>query len=167
MKRVRIEKIAQAIRLISLAVLFGGSAAIVFAAITLVHAATAAGVPLAEAATRNVPVFFSFSKIVLVFSFLLLFAESIDFTNRNSISKLVIGKYLASGICIASAMIFTIGIIPPLQALLPQIANNIAAHQQFTQLHKISQAVFGITILSALISLLIPSNIPDHLRREN
>ncbi|MDQ5968388.1 MAG: hypothetical protein QG625_4545, partial [Cyanobacteriota bacterium erpe_2018_sw_39hr_WHONDRS-SW48-000098_B_bin.30] len=43
-------KLARILRLISLAMLFGGGAAIVFAVITLVHVAVANGVPRNEAA---------------------------------------------------------------------------------------------------------------------
>ena len=167
MKIARIEKIAQAIRLISLAVLFGGSAAIVFAAITLVKSAVAAGVPLAEAAARNAPLFIHFSKIALVCSFLLLLAESLDFANCDRLSKLVIAKYLASGLCIVSTIIFAFGIVPPMQELLPQIAHNAAAHAQFTELHKLSRALFGAIILFASISLVIPSHIPETQQKES
>ena len=47
------ELLGKILRTISLAMLFGGSVAIVFAAIVLVHAAKAHGVPIAEAAARN------------------------------------------------------------------------------------------------------------------
>ena len=149
-------KIVRIIRLISLSVLFAGSAAIVFAAITLVKAAEATGISVTEAATRNAPLFIQFSNITIVCAFLLLLAESIDFAVHKNLSKLALTRYIASGLCIAACIVFSFGIIPPMKALLPQISSDPAAHAQFTKLHSMSRGVFGASILFALISLIIP-----------
>jgi len=145
------------LRLVALAILFGGSAAIVFAAITLVKAAEAQGVPVAEAANANAPLFIQFSKVALGAGIALLLAESLDFANNRLTDKLTIARYVSSLLCVATTMIFAFGIVPVLEELRPRIKTDEAAHAEFRKLHEFSRMVFGGTILLALISLVIPA----------
>lgn len=143
-------------RTLSLVMLSGGSAAIVFAAIVLVKAATAKGIPVAEAATANAPLFIAYSRVALGSAIVLLIAEVIDLvTNKNkaALSKV---RYVSSVICAIAAFGFALGIVPPLEELLPLIAQDPAAHEKFHKLHEISRVIFGISILGAFTSLLIP-----------
>jgi hypothetical protein len=53
-------------------------------------------------------------------------------------------------------MVFALGITPMMAELLPAIATNPTAHEDFHKLHELSRMVFGGTIVFALISLLMP-----------
>ncbi len=160
-----IKRTSTVLRLISLAVLFGGSSAIVFAAITLVKAAEAQGIPATQAATANAPLFLNFSKVLFGAGAILLLAESLDFSQRVKPRRLTIFRYAASLLCAATAMIFSLGIVPPMAELLPLMKGqpNMAAaevekvHADFRKLHELSRAVFGGTILLALVSLVLPA----------
>lgn len=143
-------------RTLSLVMLSGGSAAIVFAAVVLVKAATAKGIPVAEAATANAPLFIAYSRVALGSAVVLLVAEILDLiTNKNKtgLSKV---RYVSSIISITAAFAFALGIVPPLEELLPMIAQDPAAHEKFHKLHEMSRVIFGISILGAFASLLIP-----------
>lgn len=144
------------LRTIALAVLFGGSAAIVFAAIVLVKTGVANGMTTAEAAFNNAPIFIHFSKVMLGAAVLLLLGEALDYAKRRDWSKLTIAQYATSLVCVIGAMIFSLGFVPPMEALLPSLKTDAAAHQMFTHLHETSRIVFGATILCALASLLLP-----------
>lgn len=148
--------LSRILRYVSLAILFGGSSAIVFAAIVLVKAATAQGIPVAEAAATNAPLFLQFSKVALGAGILLLISELIDFITGKPQSKLTLARYGTSILCLTGTLIFALGIVPPMEQLLPDIKTVAAAHEQFHKLHEISRAVFGASILFALISLLLP-----------
>lgn len=143
------------LRTISLAILFGGSSAIVFAAIVLVKAAQANGIPTAEAAAANAPVFIHFSKVALGSAVALLLAEILDVLCSVK-TRLVLARYLTSAVCVISAIIFALAIVPPLAALLPVINTDPTAHKSFEEMHQLSRAVFGVTIFSALLSLILP-----------
>jgi hypothetical protein len=143
------------LRTISLALLFGGSSAIVFAAIVLVKAAQAKGVPVPEAAAANAPVFIHFSKIALGSALVLLLSEVIDLFTAEK-TKLTVARYATSAVCIVSACVFALVIVPPLDALLPVINTDPTAHKSFHDMHELSRAVFGVTIFSALLSLVLP-----------
>lgn len=149
------------LRLVALALLFGGSAAIVFAAITLVKAAQAHGIPVAEAAGTNAPLFIQFSKVALGAGFALLAAECLDFAMHKQTDKLTIARYVSSLLCVATTMVFAFGIVPPLEELRPRIKTDEAAHAEFHKLHEVSRMVFGGTILLALVSLVIPALAPE------
>ncbi|MBX9688037.1 MAG: DUF4149 domain-containing protein [Candidatus Obscuribacterales bacterium] len=144
------------LRSVSLAVLSGGSAAIVFSAIVLVKAATAKGIPVAEAAAVNAPIFIHYAKVALGASILLGLSELIDFQSNTQKSKLDTARYLSSFLCIISMLVYALAIVPPMAALLPDIKTVAAAHQQFQHLHEVSRAVFGAGILFAFISVLLP-----------
>jgi len=156
---------ASILRLISLAILFGGSAAVVFSAITLVKAAEAQGIPTAQAAAANAPVFIHFSKVALGASIALLVAEALDFSRRKRPEKLVLFRYVVSLLCVATTMIFALGIVPPMAELLPLLHSKSGispedlarAHADFQKLHELSRMVFGGTIVLALISLVLPT----------
>lgn len=145
------------LRLVALSLLFGGSAAIVFAAITLVKAAQAQGIPVAEAANTNAPLFIQFSKVALGAGIVLLAAESLDFAMHKQTDKLTIARYVSSLLCVATTMIFAFGIVPPLEELRPRIKTDETAHAEFHKLHEVSRMVFGGTIFFALISLVVPA----------
>ncbi len=131
---------------------------IVFAVVTLVKAAKEKGIPVAEAAMNNAPVFLNFSVVALVCAILLLVAEALDFIkHRASASKLVKARWAASLIAVAATMVFSLGIVPPMKQLLPEIQTNQEAREKFDGMHKSSERVFGIVILFALISLSLPA----------
>jgi len=148
-------KTGRLIRFISLALLFGGSTACVFAAVTLVKAAVAQGIAVPQAAAANAPVFINFSRVALVAALFLLAAESIDFARAGKRDRLTLIRCLASLACVAATMIFALGIVPPMQELLALRQGSTEAAQKFHQLHEISRLVFSGTILFALISLVI------------
>jgi hypothetical protein len=130
---------------------------IVFAVVTLVKAAKEKGIAVADAALNNVPVFLNFSTIALVCAVLLLIAEVLDFTQNKKPSKLVKARWATSFIAIAAVMVFSLGIVPPMKQLLPEIRTNEQAHEKFEGFHKGSERTFGVIILFALISLLLPA----------
>lgn len=157
--RICTYRVAALARALSLAILFGGSSAIVFAAITLVKAAKAHGVPAAQAATANAPVFIHFSTILLVAGIALLASEAADYALCPRPSRLTAIRYLSSLLCVATTMIFALGIVPPLAELLPLMHSTAAApdlehiHASFHRLHEISRIVFGATIFFALAAI--------------
>lgn len=147
--------LSEILRAISLSILFGGSAMVVFVAVTLVKAQTAQGIPVAEAAAANAPAFVSYGKILLGASVALLIAEVLAALKEPK-TKAFFVRLVASFICIVTAMIFSLQIVPPMEKLLPSIKTDSAAHAQFQELHESSRKVFGATIVFALISLLTP-----------
>ena len=148
--------LSKILRGVSLAFLSGGSTATVIAAVVLVKTATAKGIPVAEAAAANAPVFIAYSKVALVCAGLLAVGEIIDFLKNSNKGKLDYFRYASSLFCIAGVAVFGLGITPQLGALLPDIASNPDAHEKFHKLHELSRAVFGASILGAFISLLLP-----------
>jgi len=149
-------KLSQLLRSIALSILFGGSAMIVFAVVTLVKAAVAKGIPVAEAATNNVPVFVHYSTIAVVCAVVLLIAESIDFAKNKSASKITRARWATSLLTVATAMILSFGIMPLMKDLLPVLKTNDEAHQKFQQLHHASEGDIGAMILFALASMVLP-----------
>ncbi len=151
-------KASQVLRLLSLALLFGGSTAVVFVAVTLVKAAEANGVPKLEAAAVNAPAFIEYAKILAGAAIALLIGEGLDFAgNKDAKSKLRLARYATSLLCVIAAFVFSFAIVPPMDGLRPQIKSDEAAKAKFDDLHKVSRGVFGATILFALISLLLPA----------
>lgn len=145
--------LSKLLRSLSLTFLTGGSSAIVFAAIVLVKAATAKGVPVAEAAAVNAPIFIQYSKVALACAGILLVSEILDFVSNASKSKIDYAKYLFSVLSVAAVAIFSLVIVPPMEQLLPDLANQ---HEQFRHLHEQSRAVFGTSMLFAFVSMLLP-----------
>ena len=150
------ETFAKVLRTIALALLSGGSAATVFAAIVMVKAAKANGIPVEEAAAANAPIFIGYSRIVLGAAIMLTIGEALDFFVGTDKSKLAKMRYLFSGLAIATALGFSLGIVPPMEVLLPRMKEAAEAHQEFQKLHHISQMVFGASILCAFVSLVLP-----------
>ncbi|MBS1989018.1 MAG: DUF4149 domain-containing protein [Cyanobacteria bacterium SZAS LIN-3] len=153
---------ARILRLISLAMLFGGSTAIVFAAITLVQAAKAHGVDALEAAATNAPVFIEFAKVAAIFAITLVIAEAIEIKGdlhnlegRNH--KWRMGRYFASIACAICTFIFSFAIVPQMQQAMTQMKTNETAHAEFERMHKMSRIIFSGTIAFALVSLVIPA----------
>lgn len=144
------------LRTVSLAMLFGGSVAIVFAAIVLVNAAKAKGIAVADAAATNAPVFITYAYVNLAFGILLLIGEALDYAKRRLWTNITKAQYAASLLCVVSTMIFALAIVPPMERLLPTVRTDKQAEAQFQQLHNVSRTVFGTTIVLALISLLLP-----------
>jgi hypothetical protein len=145
------------LRIVSLALLFGGSVGVVFSAIVLVKAAKEAGVPVAEAAAANAPIFIHFSKVAFAAAIGLLLGESLDYAFRKKWNKLTLAQYCSSLLCVALVMIFNFGLVPPMERLLPVIKTDEAARVTFQDLHHGSRMVFGGTIIMALLSLILPA----------
>lgn len=152
-------KASQVLRLLSLALLFGGSTAVVFVAVTLVKAAKANGVPVEEAAAINAPAFIEYAKILAGAAVALLIGEGLDFASDKSAAKgkLRLARYGTSLLCAITAFVFSFAIVPPMDDLRAQIKSDEAAKAKFHDLHEVSRAVFGATILFALLSLLLPA----------
>ena len=155
--KVIMSRTSKVLRWVSLSLLFGGSVSVVVAAITLVKAAEAQGVPVAQAAATNAPVFIEFSKIALAAALALVIGESVDYASHRRLSNVLVLRYAASLLCAATAMVFSLGIVPSMEQLLPALKTNPAAHEEFHKLHETSRMVFGATILLALTSLLLPA----------
>jgi hypothetical protein len=151
---------ARILRLISLAMLFGGSSGIVFAAIVLVTAAKAQGVPVAQAAAVNAPIFIEFSKVALAFALALVLSEAIqvkgDLPHLSKQSKWALGRYFASTVCALATFVFALAIVPPMEKLLPHLKTEETARLEFRKLHETSRAVFMTIIVFAMASLIIP-----------
>lgn len=150
------ELLGKILRTISLAMLFGGSIAVVFSAVVLVQAAKAKGIPVAEAAATNAPIFINYAWMNLGFGFALLLGESLDYAGRRLWTKLTIAQYAASLLCVATTMIFAFGLAQPMSRLMPELSTSETARQEFHTMHNTSRTVFGGTIILALASLLLP-----------
>lgn len=155
--------LSRILRQISLALLSGGSTAIVFSAITLVKAATAKGIPVAEAAATNSPLFIQYSKVAFVAAAILIVAELLGFLKNASKTKLDYAQLACSLACFVAVCVFSFGIVPPMEQLLPDLGKVEEARQRFHDLHKISEKVFGASILFAYISLILPAFKRDFL----
>lgn len=158
-KKKIMKKTSEILKLISLAILFGGSASVVFVAIVLVKAAKANGVPVEEAAFRNAPAFIYFGKVAAGAAIVLLIAEGTNYAlhlkESIKLSKAKILGYFSSLLCALTALVFAFGITPPMEKILPDLKTDKAAHDKFHQLHETSRAVFGASIVFALVSLLL------------
>jgi hypothetical protein len=150
------DTVGRILRTVALAILFGGSAAIVFAAITLVRADVAAGIPRPEAAAHNAPIFIQYAKVNLAAGFVLLIGEALDYAKRRSWHKATIAQYACSLLCVITTMIFSFALVPPMDRTLPHLKDSEEARTEFHQMHDVSQKVFGATILLALASLILP-----------
>jgi hypothetical protein len=110
---------ARILRLISLAMLFGGSTATVFAAITLISAAKAQGIPVSEAAAANAPLFIEFSKVALAFAISFVVAEAIeikgDLKSLEKGTRWRMARYFSSIVCAISTFIFALAIVPQME----------------------------------------------------
>lgn len=148
-------QMASILRLIALSILFGGSTTVVFVAVTLVAAAKAQGVPAAEAAAANAPIFIHYAKILIGAAIALLVAEALQLARARKADKLESARYGASLLVIITAFVFSFLIVPPMERLLPSIKTDNAAHGEFTRMHETSRIIFGVTILSALASLIL------------
>lgn len=148
--------LAGILRLIALSLLSGGSTAVVFAAVTLVKAATAAGVPIQEAATANAPIFINYAKIATGASAALLISLLIDLRSGGLKGALNLACMASSLACIIAASIYSFAIVPPMEKLLPQIKTVAASYEEFHRLHELSRAVFGASIAFAYLSLILP-----------
>jgi hypothetical protein len=153
-------KFARIIRLISLSMLFGGGSAIVFAAITLVHAAKAQGIPVNEAAAANAPIFIEFAKVAAAFAIALVAAEAVeikgDLHNLEKRSRWPMARYFSSIIAAVATFIFAFAIVPPMSDLQPKLRTEATAQAEFKKLHEISRLVFSVMIVFSLVSLVVP-----------
>lgn len=157
MGRDRFITICQVARLVTLAILFGGSISVVFAAITFVKAAQLDGMSIAQAASLNAPVFLQFSKVATVAACVLLVSELANYALVRKMSRCRAIGYAASVLCFVATLVFAEGIVPSMEVLRPQIKENVAAYTAFKKLHSTSEIVFAGTILFALVSLLAPA----------
>jgi hypothetical protein len=103
--------------MVALSILFGGSTSIIFAAMALIHAAKERGIPIAQAATENAPMFTMFSAVVGVCALTLLLAESLHYAAHRSLTPMVKARYASSVICIAAAAVLNFGIIPGMEQI--------------------------------------------------
>lgn len=150
------DKLGRILRTVALALLFGGGTATVIAAVTLVNAAKAQGVEVQVAAAANAPVFFTFAKVALGAAVALLLGESMDYAVRRVWNKLTIAQYVSSLLCVGATMVFSLGIVPPMQDLMPSLKTSEESKREFHQLHEVSRGVFGGVIALALVSLILP-----------
>ncbi len=148
------------IRLFVLAILFAGSAAIVYAAVILVHEATANGIPIAQAASTNAPVFIEFSRGILIACLVLFCCEWGHYRRNKELRRVDYARYAASFLCFVCTVVFSIAIVPNMEKVRPQMLQNTEAFQDFTRLHKLSRVFFGGTIMFAFLSLIL-TDIPD------
>lgn len=158
-------KLANILRLIALSFLFGGSATVVFTAVTLVSAAKAQGVPVAEAAAANAPIFIHYAKLLTGAAVVLIIAEAMEIARARKADKLQGARYAASLLAAITAFVFSFLIVPPMERLLPSIKTDNAAAGEFTRLHETSRVIFGVTILSALASLIL-TGLSQHKKPE-
>ena len=149
-------KLGEILRLTSLAILFAGSAAIVFAAITLVKIGEAKGLSVSAAATANAPIFLHFSKVIIFSSIILLLSQAIDSFSSGKFDKGKILQYITSALCCICAFAFAFVIAPEMDNLLPQVANNAEIRQSFHNLHEMSRIMFAGIIIFAWLSLILP-----------
>jgi cytosine/uracil/thiamine/allantoin permease len=151
------------LRLVTLSILFAGSAAIVYAAVILVNAASANGIPVAQAASANAPVFLEFSRGILISSIILFVCEWGHYRRNKEIRRADYARYVASFLCFVCTIIFSIAIVPNMEKVRPLMYQDAQAFQEFTRLHKVSRVVFGGTILFAFVSLIL-TDIPHRLK---
>jgi hypothetical protein len=150
------QKLSEILRLISLAILFGGSAVLVFTVIVLVKSQEAQGILKADAAAANAPAFFQYAKVLAGAAVALLVSEGLSWAAVKQKTKLTFARMGASLLCIISAFIFSFAIVPPMSELQPQIKTDQVKAEEFHKLHETSRAVFGVSILFALVSLIMP-----------
>jgi hypothetical protein len=157
----QMQMLARILRLISLAMLFGGSTATVFAAITLISAAKAQGIPATEAAAANAPLFIEFSKVALAFAITLVVAEAIeikgDLKSLEKGTRWRMARYFSSIVCAISTFIFALAIVPQMEDVRVLMKTDESAKKQFQKLHEASRLIFTGTIVFALVSLVVPA----------
>jgi hypothetical protein len=144
------------LRVISLAILCAGSVGFVFAAMYGVNAAHERGVPIAQAAAANAPVFVQYGKAALVLTIFLIFLEFVDYLVDRKVDFPRKLRYGTSTVCFVSAAVLALVIVPRMEYLLPDIASDEEAHASFQQLHNQSRIVVGAIILCAFASIVIP-----------
>lgn len=153
--RHSIATICASVRLIALSILFAGSSAIVFAAVTFVRTARLAGMSTSYAASFNAPTFIAFSKVALAAAVVLVVTEIVEyFFVLAAASRLRAIRYGLDAGCFASALMFATAIVPAMEKLMPLMKDNAAAYAAFQNLHHWSQIYFSGIILCALLSLL-------------
>jgi len=145
------------LRLTSLSILFAGSAAIVFAAITLVKLGQSKGLTVSAAAAANAPVFLYFSKIAAGAAVVLLLAEAIDSFFTSKFTQPKIFQYIATAACCLCAFNFAFVIAPEMEYLLPYVTSNAGIRTSFHGLHETSRLLFSGIILFAWVSLVLPA----------
>jgi hypothetical protein len=148
------------LRVISLTVLSGGSVGVVIAALASIKSSQANQIPIAQAASANVPVFINYGKAALVAAIFLLFLELLDYLVNQKVDFPRLLRYGSSFSCFLAALIFYAVLVPKMSLLLPSILDKQKAAQSaidlFQQLHNQSRlAVAGIIIFS-LISIAVP-----------
>lgn len=159
-------KFIETVRLLALALIFGGAIAVVFVAVTQVRIAKADGVDVAVAAFNNAPLFIHYSKLALGAGIILLVAEVADFFTTKVKSKCDLARYACSSLSAGLVLFFALSVVPPMSDLLPKIKTDEAAHAEFTKLHKISQPVLGIAVFLAMASLALSTGKSKKLSAE-
>jgi len=144
------------LRVISLAILCAGSAGFVYAAMSGVNAAHQAGVPIAQAAAANAPVFIEYTKASLVLAIFLVFVEFLDYIFDRKLDFARKLRYATSTSCFVAAAVLALVIVPRMSDLLPDITTKEEAHAAFQQLHNQSRLLVGAVILLAFASIVIP-----------
>ena len=151
-----LKTLIRVLRVISLAILCTGSAGFVYAAMTGVGVAQQHGVPIAQAAAANAPVFVEYGKAALVLSIFLIFVEFLDFVVDRKVDFARKLRYASSATCFIAAAILGLVIVPRMNELLPDIGTTEEAHAAFQQLHTQSRVCVGAMILFAFASIAIP-----------
>jgi len=151
-----LESLIRVLRVVSLAMLCAGSMGFVFAAVSGVKAAEKNGIPVAEAAAANAPVFILYAKGALVLCIFLLFVEFLDYWFNRKLDTARKLRFGSSAACFVSAAILAVAIVPRMEQLLPDLQTNEEIHSEFRGLHNQSRVVVSGVILFAFASIVIP-----------
>jgi hypothetical protein len=128
----------------------------VFAAVSGVKSAEERGIPVAQAASANAPVFVEYGKAALVLCIFLLFVELLDYITDRKIDLPRKLRYGTSTACFVAAAILSLGIVPHMEALLPDIQTNEESHAEFRRSHNQSRLAVTAIVLFAFASIAIP-----------
>lgn len=150
------QKLSEILRAISLSILFGGSAMVVFVAVVLVKSQTAQGIPVSEAAANNAPAFIQYAKVLTGASVTLLIAEGLGFFSAKIKNTALYARIATSMLCVICGFVFSFVFVKPMAAIQPLMKTDEAKAAQFHDLHEKSRIVFGAAIIFALLSILIP-----------
>jgi hypothetical protein len=128
----------------------------VFAAVSGVKSAQERGIPVAQAATANAPVFVEYGKAALVLCIFLIFLELVDFVFQRKPDFARKLRYGTSAACFVAAAYLALALIPQMEQLIPDLRTNEESHAQFQALHNQSRVVVTAIIILAFASIAIP-----------
>jgi hypothetical protein len=151
-----LETLIKVFRVVSLAILCAGSMGFVFAAVTGVKSAEERGIPVAQAATANAPVFVEYAKAALVLCIFLLFLELLGYAFNRKLDMARKLRFGTSAACFTAAAFLALAIVPRMEQLIPEIQNKEDSRAEFHGLHNQSRVVVSAIILFAFASIAIP-----------